>query len=92
MGMHDDTYSNGQQTTQLDGDTLTYFFENGEIKARGKYLDGQMDGKWLFYKKDGYLWQEGNFKNGQKHGPWIRYKPNGSIESQSEFKYGAKKR
>lgn len=90
MGMHDNTYSNGQKTTQLDGDTLTYFFENGEIKAKGKYIDGMMDGKWLFYKKAGYLWQEGSFRMNKKHGSWIRYRADGSIENKAEFDDGSK--
>lgn len=91
MGMHDDTYANGQKTTHLDGTTLTYFFENGEVKATGDYIEGKMDGRWLFYKKDGYLWQEGNFKMNVKHGHWIRYKADGSIESKFEFENGNKK-
>lgn len=92
MGMHDDTYSNGQKTTQLDGTVLTYFFENGEVKARGEYIDGKMEGRWLFYKKDGYLWQEGIFKTSEKHGPWVRYMPDGSIQSRAVFENGTKQR
>lgn len=51
MGMHDETYSNGQRTKHLEGDMLTYFFENGEVKAKGKCVEDKMDGKWLFLKK-----------------------------------------
>lgn len=90
--MHDNTYSNGQNTKQLDGDTLTYFFKDGRVKAKGKYIEGKMDGKWLFYKKEGYLWQEGNFKMDQKHGAWIRYKSNGSVDNETEFENGIKRR
>lgn len=91
MGMHDETYSNGQRTKHLEGDMLTYFFENGEVKAKGKCVEDKMDGKWLFYKKEGYLWQEGYFRLDTKHGAWIRYKSDGSVESQVEFENGNKK-
>ena len=43
------------------------------------YANGQMEGKWIFYRETGQLWQLGNFKNHKKNGSWIRYDKNGKI-------------
>lgn len=34
--MKNKTYSNGQKTFEQAGDLLTYYFKNGEIKAKGQ--------------------------------------------------------
>lgn len=80
-----DKYSNGQLVSEQKGDTLTYFFKNGDIKARGKCVNGKFQGKWIFNKKEGFLWQVGHFKDHKKHGKWIRYKPNGSVEKEAKY-------
>jgi antitoxin component YwqK of YwqJK toxin-antitoxin module len=82
-------YLNGQIISDQKGDTLTYYFENGDIKAQGKCVEGIFQGKWIFNKKEGYLWQVGNFDNdGRKHGPWIRYNRDGSVETSQIFEHG----
>jgi antitoxin component YwqK of YwqJK toxin-antitoxin module len=84
-----DIYSNGQRVTVQDGDILTYFFEDGSIKAQGKYANGAMQGEWLFNKKEGYRWQVGHFDEaGQKHGSWVRYLPDGSVQVEQHFDHG----
>jgi antitoxin component YwqK of YwqJK toxin-antitoxin module len=83
------TYSNGQKVTEQTGDILTYYFEDGTIKAQGKLVDGIMQGEWIFNKKEGYLWQVGHFNEaGQKHGLWTRYNPDGSIQKEQNFLQG----
>lgn len=84
-----ETYSNGQAVTQQKGETLTYYFENGEIKAQGKYIDGNMQGKWIFNKKEGYLWQIGYFDdNGKQHGSWTVFNKDGSVQKEKHFEHG----
>lgn len=85
----DNAYSNGQRVTAQNGDTLTYFFEDGSIKAQGKYVGGIMQGEWLFNKKEGYRWQVGHFDEaGQKHGSWVRYLPDGTVQVEQYFDHG----
>lgn len=79
------TYSNGQKVFDWDGTTLTYYFKNGEVKAKGQYINEQMEGEWLFYRESGQLWQVGNFKNGKKHGTWKRYSKENRLEYEQEF-------
>ena len=81
-------YKNGQRISELKGDILTYFFDTGDIKAKGKYIDGNMEGEWIFYKKSGYLWQRGNFVANKKHGDWIRYDKDGDIDYHAQFTDG----
>jgi len=66
-------YANGQKTYEQKGDTLTYFFKNGEMKAFGKSVNDIMQGEWKFYRESGQLWQVGCFKDNLKHGKWVRY-------------------
>lgn len=84
------TYSNGQVVSEQKGDVLTYYHINGGIKAQGKYIDGMFQGKWIFHKKEGYLWNIGHFKDNKKHGKWTRYKSDGSIEKEEPFSNGKK--
>lgn len=81
-------YNNGQLVSEQKGDTLTYYHKDGKIKAQGKCVDGIFQGKWIFNKKEGFLWQIGYFKDNNKDGKWIRYKADGSIEKEETFKDG----
>ena len=81
-------YSNGQIISKQKGDILTYYHSDGAIKAQGKFVDGLFQGKWIFNKKEGYLWQVGHFKDNIKQGKWVRYKSDGSIEKEEVFEAG----
>ena len=86
--MKNKAYSNGQKTFEQAGDTLTYFFKNGKIKAEGISINEIMEGEWKFYRETGQLWQVGNFKEGQKHGPWLRYDKKDKLEYKETFDKG----
>jgi len=85
-------YANGQKTYEQNGDTLTYFFKNGEVKALGKSVNDSMQGEWKFYRESGQLWQVGNFKDNQKHGRWVRYDNEGKLEYEAHFENGKLKK
>lgn len=82
-------YANGQPESSQRGNILTYYFKTGVIKATGPVLgDGQMEGKWVFYRENGVLWQVGHFKAGEKHGIFQRYDKLGQLEYEAEFASG----
>lgn len=81
-------YQNGQSISKQNGDTLTYYFKTGQIKAKGKSIDGIMQGRWDFYRESGQLWQIGHFKDNRKHGEFIRYDKSDEIEYRAKFKDG----
>ncbi|MDL2277861.1 hypothetical protein LJC57_04635 [Parabacteroides sp. OttesenSCG-928-G07] len=81
-------YVNGQRIWELNGSCLTYFYKSGKIKAKGDYINGQMQGKWLFYRETGQLGQIGHLKDDIKDGSWLRYDINGELEYEAEFVAG----
>lgn len=81
-------YANGQKTHEQKGDTLTYFFKDGKVKAEGISINDAMEGEWKFYRESGQLWQVGNFKNGEKNGNWIRYDKDDNLEYEEDFENG----
>jgi len=56
-------YTNGQKIHEQIGDVLTYFYKNGQLKARGISINGTMQGEWVFWRETGQLWQIGNYKD-----------------------------
>ena len=81
-------YINGQIKVVQTGDTLTHYYKNGEIKARGMSIEGMMQGEWQFFRQDGQLMQIGNLQDNQKHGLWVRYDVEGNEEYRETFAYG----
>lgn len=78
-------FVNGQIAHELIGEYLTYYFKNGKVKAKGTFVNGRMEGEWIFYRETAQLWQIGNFKNSKKNGSFIRYDRNDQIEYQETF-------
>lgn len=86
--MNNKKYANGQKIYEQAGEMLTYFFKDGNVKAKGKSIQGMMQGEWTFYRETGQLWQVGNFKDNQKHGKWIRYDKQENLEYEKTFENG----
>lgn len=74
------TYANGQKVYHLENDFLTFYFKTGVIKAKGPFVNGKMEGEWIFYRETGQLWQVGHFKDHKKHGRFIRYNRENEVE------------
>ena len=49
----------------------TYFYDNGQVKQEGTYLDGKLHGKWVSYNEDGSKQTMGEYENGNKTGKWF---------------------
>jgi len=81
-------YANGTPVFDLTGDRLTYYYKNGKLKADGKYINGKMEGEWLFYRETGQLWEVGNFLDSMKHGSWTRYGRDDKVEKVQIFEKG----
>lgn len=58
----------------------TYFYENGQIKQEGNYLNGKPNGKWVSYNEDGTKQTIGEFENGSKKGKWFFWSESSLIE------------
>ncbi len=49
----------------------TYYYDNGQIKQEGNYLNGKPNGKWVSFNEDGSKQAIGEYKNGVKTGKWF---------------------
>ena len=86
--MNDQYYANGQKVFKQQRNLRTYFFKTGDLRAIGKFINGYMEGKWVFNRNTGDLWQIGHFLHNNKHGEWIRYDKTGKVEYHVEFVEG----
>ena len=48
-----------------DDPTDTTYYDNGRVKHRGATVDGEMDGPWEWYRRDGSLMRTGWFGRGR---------------------------
>ena len=48
-------------------------YDNGFVKAKGKYLEGEMHGYWEFYRRDGSIMRSGKLSHGEPVGEWTTY-------------------
>ena len=49
----------------------TYYYDNGQVKQEGYYLDGKLHGKWTSYNEDGTKLTMGEYNKGTKTGKWF---------------------
>ena len=49
------------------------FYDDGGLKAKGKVKDGEMHGRWQWWRKDGSLLRTGSFDRGRQVGEWTTY-------------------
>ena len=49
----------------------TFFYDNGQIKQEGNYLNGKPNGKWISFNEDGSKQAIGEYNNGVKTGKWF---------------------
>lgn len=65
-----------------------WFFETGELKARGSYKDNFKIGKWEYYYRDGRLEQSGSYMRGLPDGLWTWLYENGQTWREEEYAMG----
>lgn len=62
------------------------FYEDGTTEYIGEYdAEGNRQGEWKYYYKDGKLWSLGNYTNGKKSGKKEVYWPTGQIRYEGFF-------
>jgi uncharacterized protein YdhG (YjbR/CyaY superfamily) len=49
------------------------FYADGGLKAKGKVKDGELHGRWQWWRKDGSLLRSGSFDRGRQVGEWTTY-------------------
>ncbi len=66
----------------------TYFFEDGSVRAKGRYAANLETGKWSYYASTGKVEQTGDYKNGKFDGLWTWFYENGNVKREEEFYNG----
>jgi antitoxin component YwqK of YwqJK toxin-antitoxin module len=61
-------------------------YANGNVKFRGGHLDGEMHGKWEFFRADGSKMRSGAFDRGKQIGVWRTYDRAGKVVKETEFR------
>ena len=65
------------------------FYETGELRAAGKYLNSKPVGRWKYYFESGKIEITGDYtRKGQKDGEWMWYYPNQNILSVENYAEG----
>jgi antitoxin component YwqK of YwqJK toxin-antitoxin module len=64
------------------------FYEDGSLKAKGRYNNNLPNGTWKYFYAQGKTEQEGQFENGKASGLWKWYFKDGSIKREEEFYQG----
>jgi antitoxin component YwqK of YwqJK toxin-antitoxin module len=60
--------------------------KDGSVKARGSMRDGQLDGYWEWFRKDGTKMRSGQFAMGKQVGEWITYDAKGQVHKVTTIK------
>ncbi len=69
-------------------DLWKFFYETGEIKAQGKYLDGKKIDEWKYFYRNGQVEQTGSYKRDIPNGKWTWYYENNKVHREESYKNG----
>lgn len=64
------------------------YYDDGGVRYRGFQLDGEMDGAWEFFRKDGSPMRSGVFDRGRQIGIWRTYDRAGKVVKETDFSKG----
>ncbi|MEQ8323681.1 MAG: hypothetical protein RH916_03285 [Vicingaceae bacterium] len=63
-----------------------FYYNEGQIRAKGEYKDGLRIGNWTFYHSNGRVEQKGKYQKEEKpHGDWVWFYPNGELWREESF-------
>ena len=57
-------------------------------KEQGSFRNGNRDGWWVRYHKNGQLMGKVNFENGKEQGAFVSYRDNGQLKNKGNYKNG----
>lgn len=61
------------------------YHKEGTVKAKGKLVDGLMEGYWEWFRRDGSKMRSGHFTNGEQSGIWTTYARDGVVVKVTDF-------
>lgn len=64
------------------------FYDVDLVHVESTWRDGQLDGPWVQYHRDGKKAAEGAYRAGEKHGPWTYWFESGQVSEEIGFAMG----
>jgi antitoxin component YwqK of YwqJK toxin-antitoxin module len=64
------------------------YWNNGQLKFKGSYINDNEDGMWEEYWENGKLGSKGTYKNGKQDGIWEEYFSDGEFWYEGEWDNG----
>ena len=75
----------------------SFYYENGDIRKKGNFKDGEKDGVWVSYNKNGQLRLREEYKNnilrrktfykdGKRDGNFSKFYENGELDASGKYK------
>lgn len=58
---------------------VTWFYDNGQVKETGYFVNNTKDGVWETYSENGTKTSEANYSNGVKNGNWNMWNEEGNL-------------
>ena len=87
-------YRNGQVAYEIADGVYTSYYKSAVawgtpvVYATGPYIEGKMEGDWVFFRRNGMLWKAGAYKNGEKQGMWKQFDRKGQLKLEEEYNKG----
>jgi antitoxin component YwqK of YwqJK toxin-antitoxin module len=60
------------------------YFNDGTLRASGRYENGRMEGKWQYFHYEGHIVEHGSFRDSKRVGHWQFYTYTGELKRESE--------
>ncbi len=64
------------------------YYDDGKLRAEGKYNKDTREGAWKFYHENGATEQEGVYVKGKPEGDWRWYYPGGEVLREETYYNG----
>lgn len=64
----------------------THVHKDGSVRAKGWLRNGQLDGYWEWFRKDGTVLRSGTFDMGAQVGEWTTYDAEGKVYKVTKMK------
>lgn len=61
------------------------FYDNGFLQSKGGVRNGQFQGPWAWYRKDGSMMRTGQFASGEQTGVWRTFDRSGKLVKETKF-------
>ncbi len=72
-------YAQIEDNYTVEGDVVYVerFFDDGNLREKGAFINNVPSGSWVEYYNDGSVHIEANYKDGKKDGKWFVYSGDG---------------